>query len=146
MTRLALPANRFQSTVVAAKLDSREGVADEASSALQLFGFEARARRCLVPGSDPDHSVVMKAIARILVLGSSLVAAAAFAQGDVPAGPETLRLGPSTDPAQIVCVRETELGSRIRFRRVCRTRAQWRELRRDVRNELDRVLHPTSGG
>jgi hypothetical protein len=85
----------------------------------------------------------MKAVPKIVIFGSALVAAAAFAQGDLPAVPSTVRLGPSNDPAQIVCVRYTELGSRIRFRRVCRTRDQWRELRRDVRNELDRVLHPT---
>lgn len=84
----------------------------------------------------------MKAVSTLSVVVLLCVATAAFAQRAEPAS--GTKIGPSNDPQQIVCIRDTELGSRIRFRRVCRTRAEWRDHRRDVRLELDTILHPTN--
>jgi hypothetical protein len=83
----------------------------------------------------------MKPLPKLATLASLCAATAAFSQSpDLSPG---TRLGPSTDPQQVLCVKESELGSRLRIRRVCRTRAEWREHRREVRLELDTILHPT---
>mgnify|MGYP006173523185 CR=1 FL=1 len=49
------------------------------------------------------------------------------------------RVGPNQDPDQIVCVRETRIGTRLDTRRVCRTRAEWAALEADTRNTIQRV-------
>ena len=51
----------------------------------------------------------------------------------------TQRVGPGGDPDQIVCVRQTRIGTRLDSRRVCRTRAEWDELEGEMRNVVDRV-------
>jgi len=88
----------------------------------------------------------MKALSIAVLVGSVFAAGPAFAQGDTETVPTGTRLGPSTLPSQIVCVRYSEIGSRLRFRKVCRTRAEWREHRREVRLELETMLTPTTGG
>lgn len=52
--------------------------------------------------------------------------------------PETRR-GPSHDPNEIVCVRERHIESPLRIRRVCRTRAEWIEHRRQARQMVEKV-------
>ena len=43
------------------------------------------------------------------------------------------------DPEQMVCRSETEVGSRIARRRVCRTRAEWAALQQQQRDVVDEV-------
>ena len=43
------------------------------------------------------------------------------------------------DPEQMVCRNETEVGSRIARRRVCRTRAEWAALQAHSREVTDEV-------
>lgn len=55
----------------------------------------------------------------------------------------------SRDPNETVCEEEDVLGSRLASRRVCMTRAQWAEKRRDDRALVDRSqtqLCVASGG
>jgi hypothetical protein len=65
--------------------------------------------------------------------GVALVATAALAQ------PSDEGRGPNNDPNQIVCVKEGEIGSRLTMRRVCRTRAEWTELKTQTRRVIEKV-------
>lgn len=72
-----------------------------------------------------------------LILITMLAAIAAEAPAQV--APITRQTGVSNDPGEIVCIREGEIGSRLRGRRVCRTRAAWDEIREHARQITDRV-------
>ena len=70
-----------------------------------------------------------------------LVATIAFAE---PSGQSRgTKVGPQTDPNQVVCVTERETGTRVGSRRVCRTRAEWAAHRADLRAATDRVTKGT---
>ena len=84
----------------------------------------------------------MTLLPKLAIVVALCGASAAFAQGSL--GTKGTRIGPTTDPSHIVCIKETELGSRLRIRRVCRTVAEWRTHRREARLELDTILHPTN--
>jgi hypothetical protein len=69
----------------------------------------------------------------------------AFATSISPAiaAPEgrTTRVGVNNEPNQIVCRNERAIGSRLRANRVCRTRAEWTEYRRQTRQAIERAQH-----
>lgn len=46
---------------------------------------------------------------------------------------------PARDPNEIVCERQEEIGSRLGGQRVCKTRSQWAEERRAVREDVDKA-------
>ncbi|MGZ8335759.1 MAG: hypothetical protein ACXWUP_10550 [Allosphingosinicella sp.] len=75
-----------------------------------------------------------------LIIATAVVvsSAAAFAQAPSDA-PETTRVNVNGDQSQIVCIRETEIGSRLRSNRVCKTRGEWAELRAEQRRTVERV-------
>ena len=66
---------------------------------------------------------------KTLVILASLVPTTALAQP--PAA--------STNPNALICRVTGETGSRLQRSRICKTRAQWDELRREQRNTLDRA-------
>ena len=71
-----------------------------------------------------------------LMLGLAPVAAGpAFAQ----ATPETMAAATrkAADPNEVVCERQRDPGSRLASAKVCHTRAEWAELRRQDRQMLD---------
>jgi invasion protein IalB len=73
------------------------------------------------------------------ILSALLVtSAAAYAQAESEA-PATTKLGPNQDPNQVVCQTQTEIGSRLNRRRVCRTRAEWAEHQRMYRQSIERA-------
>lgn len=76
-----------------------------------------------------------KAILVSLVLGSGT---AASGQG-ASSPPGTMHVGPGNDPNQVICRRELRLGSRLDTQRVCRTRAEWAEHRRQYQQNVDRA-------
>jgi hypothetical protein len=78
----------------------------------------------------------MAILTAVLVTG-----AAALAQE--PAPPASKRAGPNNDPNQMVCVNQSEIGSRLRARRVCRTRAEWAAHQRDTRDQIDKAQQQT---
>ena len=47
--------------------------------------------------------------------------------------------GPNNDPSQIICRVENDIGSRLSRTRVCRTRAEWAEHARQVRDRTERA-------
>jgi hypothetical protein len=75
-------------------------------------------------------------VKRTLIL-AALMASSAAAIGQAPTG-ET-RIGPSNKADEIVCRREQVIGSRLATQRVCRTRAEWAEHRRQFRQSVDRA-------
>jgi len=81
---------------------------------------------------------------KLICVGSALVATAAMAQAP---NEGTTRVAPGNDdPNEVICVSQPTTGSRVNRVRVCRTRAQWAELRQESRNTVDRVqtMKPTS--
>ena len=73
----------------------------------------------------------------MIVTGFALLAAAA-AQ-DPPQPPVTQRPPLDNDPMRMVCVEERVPGSLLARRRICRTRAEWDDHRRDARNTTEKV-------
>ena len=45
----------------------------------------------------------------------------------------------AADPNEIICEKQEVVGSRLATRRVCRTRAEWADLRLQDRQEIERV-------
>ena len=78
----------------------------------------------------------MKKLAVVALILSSAAAGLAQAPNDAPAAARTEVNG---DPNQIVCVRENRIGSRLSTARVCRTRAEWAELRSQQRQVVEKV-------
>lgn len=84
---------------------------------------------------------------KALLLAAGLASATAIAATAQPAGrpPEAQTPEAQTPEAQtdeqsrVVCVTSTEIGSRLRQRRVCRTRAQWAEYRDGIRAKVTRI-------
>ncbi|HEV2817819.1 MAG TPA: hypothetical protein VGW40_11450 [Allosphingosinicella sp.] len=86
---------------------------------------------------------------KLAILCASAAAAAGLAQAlavaDPPAGTSRQVEG---DPNQMVCRSETETRSRIKGRRICLTRAQWREVEarsRALAREMQRATPPGCG-
>lgn len=53
--------------------------------------------------------------------------------------------GQSLDPNRKICERIEVTGSRVKARKVCKTAAEWEELRRDSREELERAQQKHTG-
>lgn len=79
---------------------------------------------------------MMTAVA--LSLGSGL-STPGLAQGAQPAQPQQQPAKPAKDPNEIVCERQTPLGSRLATERVCKTRAQWAEERLLNRQDVEKA-------
>lgn len=62
-----------------------------------------------------------------------------------PDAPEarTARAGVNNDGSQVVCRQEREIGSRVRSKRVCRTREEWATFRRETRSQVERAQNNT---
>ena len=73
---------------------------------------------------------------KLVLACAALACTAALAQPDTPA--TQIREG-EADQNQIVCRSETDIGSRVSRRRVCRTRAEWKQLQAASRDTVDRV-------
>ena len=69
------------------------------------------------------------------LLAAGLASATAIAASAPPAE-DAAKIGESS---QVVCVKSTEIGSRLRQRQICRTRAEWDEYRQSVRTKVARI-------
>lgn len=56
-----------------------------------------------------------------------------------PEEARTTRAGVNNDPSQIVCRNERQIGTRLGSTRVCRTRAEWEEYRRNTRRSVEKA-------
>ena len=70
---------------------------------------------------------------KLIVVSALLVATAGFAQTTGP----VVVTGRSLNPNETVCRVVAETGSRLSRSRVCRTRAQWEQQRREMRDEIE---------
>ena len=75
------------------------------------------------------------------ILLSVLAVSSAAAIAQAPA--DTTKLGPRNDPDEIICIRQAQTGSRLGVQRVCRTRAEWAEHRRQYRQATERAQQQT---
>jgi len=76
---------------------------------------------------------------KTVIIGALLVAGTA-ALAKMPADePKSERVGPRGDPNEIVCVNQSEIGTRLSRRRVCRTRAEWDQLAQQTRQVVERA-------
>jgi len=71
------------------------------------------------------------------ILVAILISVPAIAQSHRPASPPTSQK--ALDPNQIICEKQEVVGSRLATRRVCRTRAEWADLRLQDRQEIERI-------
>jgi hypothetical protein len=71
-------------------------------------------------------------IVKVLGISALLVTSAAIGQ----TGPTS---GPNNEPNQIVCIKEKQIGSRLSTAKVCRTRAEWEQVRSQTRQVVERV-------
>ena len=77
----------------------------------------------------------MKKLVFVSVVLATTAAAFAQAPSDAPA---TTRSTVNGDPSQIICRRENQIGTRLTQHRICRTRAEWTELREQTRQVVER--------
>ena len=75
---------------------------------------------------------------RLAILCVAAAASAGLAQALADPPARKTREGEG-DTGQIVCKSAPEIGSRLRSRRVCRTRAEWAELQAQSRDVVDEV-------
>lgn len=69
---------------------------------------------------------------KLIIVGAALIAAPVAAQTSPPAANQD-------DPSQMICRMITETGSRLNRTRVCMTRAQWAQQRREMRDNVERA-------
>ena len=87
-----------------------------------------------MPQSDDDEEAAMTGMARgsVATFVSILLSTPAIAQSP----PATQRSGP--DPNEVVCEKVEVIGSRLQTKRVCMTRAEWADRRKEDREYLER--------
>lgn len=85
----------------------------------------------------------MKKMAILCAVLVSSVTAIAQTPEEAPDAPTTQKTQPNQDPNEVVCVRESQVGSRLNVRRVCRTRAEWAEHRAQYKQALERAQNNT---
>ncbi len=75
-----------------------------------------------------------------LALSVSLgVSSPTFAQPAQPAHQQSPAAKPATNPNEIICEKQEQLGSRLATQRVCKTRAEWAEERRLNRQVIEKA-------
>jgi invasion protein IalB len=67
-----------------------------------------------------------------------IVSAAPAAAQAAPASPNAQNAKPR-DPNEVVCEKQEVVGSRLGYTRVCKTRAEWAEQRRQDRMDIEHV-------
>ena len=81
----------------------------------------------------------MRLRSSLFVLGAvaGLCAGPVLAQStQIPANAQAKKV---LDPNEVVCEKQEVLGSRLATQKICRTRAEWAELKRRDREELEKV-------
>ena len=74
---------------------------------------------------------------KILAILALVMPAAAIAQ--VQTAATTVPPAPPRSSEERICRNSGEIGSRLNRTRVCRSRQQWEDMRRDQRNTIDRA-------
>lgn len=81
-----------------------------------------------------------RSVLLLAMLSLPLSAAAVAADPAAPAPAEASKPKPKKgDPNEVVCEKQEVLGSRLATRKVCMTRAEWADVRRQDRQAVERV-------
>ena len=81
----------------------------------------------------------MKAPSAIL-LTAFLAALSTRVVGQVRQQPQTpTSVGSRYDPNEVICEKQAVLGSRLAHRKVCMTRSQWEDARRQDRSDIEKA-------
>jgi len=64
--------------------------------------------------------------------------------GTAAANESASKSAPKSDPDKVVCRLSNDTGSRLGRVRVCKTNAQWAEMRRQTRETIDRIQNNRS--
>lgn len=84
------------------------------------------------------RSFTFSAAAALLI--SPAIAESAFAQAaPALAQPAEQNVQRTLDPNEVICEKQSVVGSRLAHRKVCLTRAQWDDARRQDRQEVEKV-------
>ncbi len=70
---------------------------------------------------------------RMALISAAVAALGTTAAFAAPTG------GKQKDPNEVVCEKQKELGSRVATKRICMTRAEWAEQRRQDRMDLEKT-------
>lgn len=70
---------------------------------------------------------------------SGAAALAIFAAGALNAQPSSPPAAKKSDPNQIICEKQKVPGSRLSTAKVCKTRAEWADLKAQDRQDLERA-------
>lgn len=82
---------------------------------------------------------VMRVLIAVL-LTAPLAGVSAMVSAQAQQQPQVATAAPSSgDPNQILCEKQEVIGSRLGHRKVCMTRSQWEESRRQDRGEIEKV-------
>ena len=75
----------------------------------------------------------------VLTAGPSLADPAQNTPGAAPSASSTTTATSARDPNKMICKSEIPTGSRLGGHKVCRTRAEWADIARDAKDQLDNV-------
>ena len=73
------------------------------------------------------------------MIGFATILMSASAMADTPPATSPGAHQKAQDPNEVVCEKQQVVGSRLQTRRVCRTRAEWADLRLQDRQDIDRA-------
>jgi invasion protein IalB len=74
-------------------------------------------------------------VSAAVLLMSSVASAPALAQ--TAQASQTAK--PAHDPNEVVCEKQEDTGSRVASHKICKTRAEWAEERRENRQNIDKI-------
>jgi hypothetical protein len=80
---------------------------------------------------------IFPAAAALLI--SPAIAASALAQAPPGAQPAQQNVQRTLDPNEVICEKQSVVGSRLTHRKVCLTRSQWDDARRQDRQEVEKA-------
>jgi hypothetical protein len=75
----------------------------------------------------------------LITTAASLLIGAAPAIGQSTSPAQQQPGKPAKDPNEVVCEKQEVIGSRLASQKVCKTRAEWAEQRRQDRMDVDKV-------
>jgi hypothetical protein len=87
----------------------------------------------------PTSFAALAAALTVLTAGPSLADPAQNTTAAAPPASSTTSANSAHDPNKMICKSEIATGSRLGGHKVCRTRAEWADIARDARDQLDNV-------
>ena len=80
----------------------------------------------------------MRILLSAMIIAGTVAAAPAVAQSQ-PQSQQQQQVSKAAGADQVICEKEEETGSRLTSHKVCHTRSQWDQLRRDDRSATEHI-------